>query len=40
MSYDGVPLTFRQAAGFVLMRLSIAAYCLAWVCGFVWLVSS
>ncbi len=33
------PLTLRQAAAFVLLRLSIAAYCLAWVGGFAWLMS-
>ena len=38
MSYDGIHLTFRQAASFVLMRLSVAAYCAAWVGGFVWWV--
>ncbi len=39
MSYDGIPLTLRQAAGYVLMRLGLASYCAAWVAGFVWLVS-
>ena len=39
MSYDGIPLTFRQAVAFVLMRLSFALYCAAWVAGIVWVAS-
>ena len=39
MTYDGTRLTPRQAAGFVLMHLGLAAYCAAWVAGFMWVLS-
>ena len=39
MSYDGIPLTLRQAVAFVLMRVGFVGYCGAWVGGFVWWAS-
>ena len=39
MIHDGQRLTPRQAAGYVCMRVSVAAYCAAWIAGFVWLAS-
>ena len=32
------PLTFREAAAFLLLRLGLLSYCAAWVGGFVWVV--
>ena len=35
MTYSGDSLTFRQAAGFLLMRFTVYAYFALWVGGFV-----
>ncbi len=39
MTCDGHRLTPRQAAGYVLMRLGLVAYCAAWIAGFVWVAT-
>ena len=39
MTYDGHRLTFRQTAGYLLMRLGFLGYCGAWIAGFVWVLS-
>ncbi len=40
MTYDGTHLTFRQAIGFLLMRLGLWVYPCALLAGIVWFIAS